>query len=121
METDDKIEVVNAPEEIWLNFGDLSDVVTGTVEYSELYASGEISWCYHEVDVTDVRYVRADLHTALMKDLQKDQQTLLKLMAKDREEIERLKALLVDAAGYLADLGRDEVASYYRDAGGVTK
>jgi len=83
MEPEDKIEVVNAPQEIWLNFGDLSDVVTGTVEYSELYASGEISWCYHEVDATDVRYVRADCYETRVKDLQ----TTLKLLTQDRAEI----------------------------------
>ena len=108
MEPEEKIEVVNAPQEIWLNFGDLSDVATGTVEYSELYASGEISWCYHEVDVSDVRYVRADCYDEREK------------------EIQRLKGLLRDAADDLeqaTDYGKSHYAAIhrYREAGEVTK
>ena len=43
------------------------------------------------------------------------------MIVTQRDEIERLRGLLREAAGYLADEGRDEVASYYRDAGEVGK
>lgn len=53
--------VVGAPENIWLNFGNLSEFRGQQVQYSDLYRSGDISWCQHSVDETDVKYIRADL------------------------------------------------------------
>jgi len=37
--------VVNAPDQIWLCVGNLSDSLTETVEFDELRSGGDISWC----------------------------------------------------------------------------
>lgn len=57
------IQVTGAPDEIWLVYGDLSDLVEDT-SHAECCRSGEVTWCEDQQFSTDVRYVRADLAAA---------------------------------------------------------
>lgn len=50
-------KVTEAPEEIWLNYGDIDRDCT----HAECYSSGEVTWCQDKVFESDVRYVRADV------------------------------------------------------------
>ena len=49
--------VLDAPEEIWLNYGEIERNCT----HRECCASGEVTWCEDSVFQSDVRYVRADI------------------------------------------------------------
>jgi hypothetical protein len=55
-----------APKEIWLQLhGDCSDdELDKPVDYE---GSADVTWCWHEIYRTDVRYVRADLATVSEK------------------------------------------------------
>ena len=65
--------VVRAPSDIWLTVVLLADCAGCDVEFGDLR---EVSWCEDQIDVSDVKYVRADLFDEREK------------------EIERLKGLL---------------------------
>lgn len=54
-------KVIDAPERIWLNVGDIERDCT----FDEL-SSNEVSWCWHQVDQADVAYIRADTVPALI-------------------------------------------------------
>lgn len=56
-------KVLNAPESIWLCYGDMWD---GDAEHDDLCRhDDQVTWCDAQQDSADVRYVRADLHDAL--------------------------------------------------------
>jgi len=172
MSKDDVLEgpavVVRAPSDIWLTFGDLSEYAGLDVEYADILAAGDVSWCEDQIDVSDVRYVRADLYDKQAEEMEavrhqadmtehtwKILNSLLakicdtvkgksegvlhsfhdlpELVKQQAEEIERLKAMLVEASDDLADWGGyapeyfrekhklcDDIRKY-REAGGVTK
>jgi hypothetical protein len=65
--------VVRAPSDIWLTVVLLADCAGCDVKFGDLR---EVSWCEDQIDVSDVKYVRADLFDEREK------------------EIERLKGLL---------------------------
>jgi hypothetical protein len=114
--------VVRAPSDIWLTVGDLADCAGCDVEFGDLR---EVSWCEDQIDVSDVKYVRADLY--------KDPVDLAQLILKQHSEIERLKGLLREAAddlvwwgGYATEGDRKEHElaadiQKYRQAGEATK
>lgn len=53
-------KVLNPPDAIWLNYGDIDEDCT-----HEECADG-VTWCAEEIDDSDVRYVRADLHESII-------------------------------------------------------
>ena len=134
MEPEEQIEVVNAPQEIWLCVGDLSDVITETVEFDELRNGGDVSWCNEQIEHWDVRYVRADCYDEREKEIGNAREALaaygvgegslhqciVRLALKHNQEIERLKGLLRDAADVIEDLDCYRIATKYREAGQVT-
>lgn len=52
-----KQRVLDTPEEIWLVYGELEHDDT----HANLRRDGNVTWCEHQIEASDVRYVRADL------------------------------------------------------------
>ena len=52
--------VLDAPEYIWLNYGEPNVSTT----HARLASSGEVTWCEDKQFAADVKYVRADLAAA---------------------------------------------------------
>jgi hypothetical protein len=63
-----RLKVTGAPDEIWLNYGDIERDCTHT----ECVRDGEVTWCEDSAFESDVKYVRADRLEAAEKDAARD-------------------------------------------------
>lgn len=52
----DAPKIIDAPDTIWLNYGDIERDCT----HAECYREGDVTWCQEPVFDSDVKYVRAD-------------------------------------------------------------
>lgn len=84
--------VTDAPEAVWLVYGDLERDAT----HHECCASGEVMWCEDAQFAADVRYLRADLLYSEARQIAAQE------VAAERE---RWRDVLAFAEAALADIG----------------
>lgn len=76
-------KIIDAPDTIWLNYGDIERDCT----HAECYREGDVTWCQEPVFDSDVKYVRADIGITSFADAS----TLARIAELERENAELRK------------------------------
>lgn len=88
-------KVLNAPERIWLTYG---EALYEDVEHQEVMDSGEVMWSAQRIEPHDIEYVRADLHEAEVERQAAIRKEALRDNREKTNEIRRLRALVDELA-----------------------